>query len=479
MKQLGNFIGSYHKMSVQAKASIWYSCCSILQRGISFIIVPIYTRMLTTTEYGQYIVFQSWRDLLIIFATLNLYCGVFTKAMVDYKTDRNIYTSSMQGLSSVVTFILLLIYLTAYSFWNNLLGMDLITMVLLFSYYFTYPAFSFWSVRQRVEYKYKRMVLITFMISIFTPLLSIILLKFSDLRENAVIWGFLIIQIIVGFFFYIGNFLKGKIFYHKEYWIHALKFNLPLIPHYLSLIVLGQADRIMIDSMCGADKAGIYGLAYSISQLMVIFISAINGSFVPWIYEQLKKKEYKTIAKISNVLCIFVGFMSLGAILISPEIIRVLGTKEYMEAVWVVPVVSLSVYYTFCYGLFSNIEFYFNATSYVMIASTVGAVLNVLLNYLLIPIFGYIVAAYTTLICYVLFMIMHYIFMRKVCKNKIGGIHIFNDRFIILSTIVLFIMMFGCMLLYKNTVVRYFVIVVMAVLVIILRKKEDIIKVVK
>lgn len=115
-----------------------------------------------------------------------------------------------------------------------------------------------------------------------------------------------------------------------------------------------------------------------------------------------------------------------------------------------------------------------------MIASTVGAVLNVLLNYLLIPIFGYIVAAYTTLICYVLFMIMHYIFMRKVCKNKIGGIHIFNDRFIILSTIVLFIMMFGCMLLYKNTVVRYFVIVVMAVLVIIiLRKKEDIIKVVK
>lgn len=464
MNTINIYMAKYKNFSIQAKASIWYSCCSILQKGISFIVIPIYTRMLTVAEYGQYTVFQSWRDIIIIFATLNLYCGIFTKAMVDYKDDRDAYTACMQGLGTIITGVFLIVYLVSSEFWNRLFDLDFTTMILLFAYYITYPAFSFWSVRQRVEYRYRCMVFVTLIVSIFTPIISIALLKLTDLRANAVIWGFLFVQIMVGLFFYISNFFRGKLFFHRKYWIHALAFNIPLIPHYLSLIILGQSDRIMIKAMCGSNKAGIYSLAYSVSQLMIIFISAINGSFVPWIYEKLKVQDYKSIAKVSNVLCILCGFMSLGAILISPEIIYILGTEEYMEAIWIVPVVSLSVYYTFCYGLFSNVEFYFDATKYVMLASTSGAILNIILNYIFIPIFGYIVAAYTTLICYLVFMIMHYLFMRIICKRKLQGIHIFDDKFIAISSVSLFILMIGCMLLYKITLLRYLVIIVMAVI---------------
>lgn len=467
MNGIMNTINKYRDMSVQAKASVWYSACSILQKGISFIVVPIYTRLLSTAEYGQYTVFQSWRDVLIIIATLNLYCGVFTKAMVDYDDDRDVYTSSMQGLSTVITFIFLAVYLSASSFWSGLFDMDMVTMFLLFGYFFTYPAFSFWSVRQRVEYKYKRMVAITMVVSVLTPVVSILLLVCTTLRAKAVIWGFLIVQIAVGLFFYVYNFFLGKVFFHKEYWIHALKFNIPLIPHYLSLIVLGQADRIMIKSMCGVDKAGIYGLAYSVSQLMIIFISAINGSMVPWIYEQLKKREYQPIAKVSNKLCILVGVMTVAAILVSPEIIWILGGSEYMEAKWVVPVVSLSVYYTFCYGLFSNVEFYFNATKYVMIASTVGATLNIVLNYIFIEIFGYIAAAYTTLVCYALFMVMHYFFMKKICRQEISGAEIYDEKFIAWSSLALLVVMLICMVLYNHTIIRYTIILIMIIIAII------------
>lgn len=460
MENLNFLISKYRAMSVQAKASIWYMGCNILQKGISFIVIPIYTRLLTTTEYGQYTVFQSWRDIILIFATLNLYCGVFTKAMVDYDDDRDVYTSSMQGLGSVITTILFGGYLITSGLWSKLLEMSKVTMILLFVYYYVYPAFSFWSVRQRVEYKYKKMVIVTLLVSILTPLLSVVMLYLTPLRENAVIFGYLIVQIIVGVFFYVYNFWKGKVFFHKKYWIHALKFNIPLIPHYLSLIVLGQADRIMIGQYCGSAEAGIYGLAYQVSMALNIVISAVNNAMVPWTYEKLKSAEYSLIRKNFRYLCLFMMLMTIGVILIAPEVITILSTPEYMDAVWVIPAVAVSVYFTYCYGLFSNVEFYYGATKYVMVASSVGAILNIMLNAIFIPIFGFVAAGYTTMVCYLCFMIMHYFFMNKVCKKNNIFENIYDTKFMTVSCILITLIGGICLSVYNYVVIRYLIIAI-------------------
>ena len=275
MAIISKLINKYKATPLQARASVWYTFCNLLQKGISFLTIPLYIRMLTTTEYGQYSVFQSWRDILIIFATLNLYCGIFTKAMVDYSEDRDRYTSCMQALSTLLTGVMFAVYLTARNFWNQTFSMDTVTMLLLFAYFVFFPSFTFWSVRQRVEYKYVKMVIITILVSVLTPAISLLLLHTTNLRENAVIWGFLLVQSGVGAFFYIFQFIKGKCFFHKGYWVHALKFNIPLVPHYLSLIVLGQSDRIMIQRFCGSDKAGIYNLAYQVSMIMNILMTLL------------------------------------------------------------------------------------------------------------------------------------------------------------------------------------------------------------
>ena len=451
-------IKTYKNMSIQAKASIWYTACNILQKGISFVVIPIYTRLLTTVEYGAYTVFQSWRDIILIFATLNLYCGVFTKAMVDYQEDRDVYTASMQGLGSMVTTLLLLVYLASSGLWRRLLGMGKVTMILLFVYYYVYPAFSFWSVRQRVEYKYKKMVAVTILVSVLTPAVSIALLHLTSLREYAVIWGYLFVQILVGLFFYILNFCKGRVIFHKKYWKHALKFNIPLIPHYLSLIVLGQADRIMIDRYCGSADAGIYGLAYQVSMALNIVISAVNNAMVPWTYEKLKTAEYKLIRKNFRYICAFMMLMTIGVILIAPEVVAILSTPEYMTAEWVIPAVAISVYFTYCYGLFSNVEFYYSATKYVMFASSIGAILNIILNAIFIPIFGFIAAGYTTMVCYFCFMIMHYLFMRKVClKNNIHE-QIYDVKFMTFSCFIITGIGCMCLIVYKYALIRYLLI---------------------
>ncbi|MTV96675.1 oligosaccharide flippase family protein, partial [Streptococcus pneumoniae] len=113
-------LNKYYSLSNPVKASIWFTICNVLQKGISMITVPIFTRLLTTEQYGVYSVYQSWYSIIGVFATLNLYYGVFNNGMVKYEKDKNAFTSSMQGLTTTVTAIFLVIYLIGIDFWNSL-----------------------------------------------------------------------------------------------------------------------------------------------------------------------------------------------------------------------------------------------------------------------------------------------------------------------------------------------------------------------
>lgn len=461
----------YNRRSESEKAALWYMVCNFLQKGIAFIVVPIYVRLLTTQEYGHYTLFVSWLSFISVFATLNLFSGVFTKAMVDFPEDRARYTSSMQGLGITATSIIFMVYFLFIPYWNSILEINTTTGVLMFIYYATFPAFSFWSVRQRVENKYKNLVFVTLFMSILTPVIIILLLLNTHLNSYALIWGFLIVQIAFGLYYMIIQFYRGKIFYNENYWIAALKFNIPLIPHYLSLIVLGQVDRILIGKFCGNEKAGIYGLAYQISMVMGVIIASINGALVPWLYEKFKIKEFDIVKHVTNKLCLFVGVISVLIILLAPEVVLLIGTSAYYEAIWVIPPIVIGCYLTFCYGLFSSVEFYYNATKGVMIATLIGACISFILNIILLPRFGFISAGYTSLLCYSVFMVLNYMFMKKVCKREVGFETIFNNRFIFLSCAIFIIFMIVCLSIYNYAIVRYITIFILS-LIVLLKNKE-------
>lgn len=464
-------LNKYKSMSEPVKASLWYMICNFLQKGISFIVVPIYTRLLTTAEYGNYAVFQSWRDILIIFATLNLYAGVFTKAMVDYPDDRDRYTSVMQGLSTLITVIILGVYVIFRRPLDNLFEMSTPIMIGLFLYFIFYPAFSFWSVRQRCEYKYKAMVAVTLIVSFATPVVSLFLLFKTNLRENAVILGFLIVQIIAGAFFYIRAFIKCPHFYDKAYWKHGIDYNVPLIPHYLSLIVLNQSDRIMIKNICGSGDAGLYSLASQVSMIMTTIASAINGSYVPWSYECLRDKHYKELDNVTKTLILAFGLMTVGVIAVAPEVVLILGSRKYLPAIWVIPPIAIGVFYTCCYNSFASIEFYFSKTKYVMVASVVGAVLNIILNAIFIPTFGFVAAGYTTAVSYLVLALVHGLFAVRICKQEKLGTAVYDYKVIFLIGI-LFTVIAGLMTAtYSFTIVRYGIIAVLIIALFINRQK--------
>ena len=91
-----SIISKYKNVPVEVKASIYYTICSIVQKCIVLITLPIFTRLMTTQQYGQYSIYQSWMNIVAIFATLNLQYGSFDTAMIKFENDRGTLGSGLE-----------------------------------------------------------------------------------------------------------------------------------------------------------------------------------------------------------------------------------------------------------------------------------------------------------------------------------------------------------------------------------------------
>lgn len=468
---MAKLINKYRKMPVTVKVSVAYAVCSILQRCLSFITLPLFTRILTNEEYGQYSVYASWSAILTIFITLNLAYGSFSTAMIKFEDRRSEYISAIQGISLCLGIVFLAIYLPFNVLWNKLFKLPTALMILMVVENIANMAIACWSGKKRFEFKYKAVVAITLGVSVVSPVLAYILIKNSEEKGFARIVGYAAVTICVGLIIFIINLHKGKKLYNKEFWKYALGFNVPLIIYYLSQVIFNQSDRIMIDHMCGTDKAGIYSVAYSLAIILTFVLNAINNSYQPWFYEKIKdNKEYEN-KNASNGIALLMAVLLMIVIMLAPEIIYVMAGKQYMEAVWIVPPVAGSIL-LLLYSQYSiNVEFYFERKRELVYASVSSALVNIILNWFLIPVFGYIVAGYTTWISYILFVIMNYIAMKKILIEKGLKQNMYDLKFLIYLFAIFSAFSFLAIVLYNYMIARFIVMLAGLLLVFVFRKK--------
>lgn len=470
MADIKGLTKKYRELPMPAKAAFWFVVCNILQNGLHLITMPIYTRMLTTEQYGTSTLYFAWADIVVIFTSLRLNAGVFNNGMVQFPEDRDRFQSSMLGLSTVSGLICFGIYLIFSHFFDSFFGLPHILMLAMFIYCIFYPSLTYWTARQRYEYKYVGFTVATLGLAISTSIFSVVFILFSENKAVMKIIGYVLASTAINLCFFVYLLIQGKTFYNKKYWVFALKFNLPLIPHYLSMIILNQCDRIMISNLCGESQAAIYGVAYNIGKIALIFNSAITASFTPWIYEKLKNKDYQRTSEISFSLFVIIAVIVTGIMLFGPEIIRIFATEEYMEAVYVIPPIASGVYFTFVYNQVSTVEFFYEKSKYIMLASIAGALLNIVLNYFAIIKFGFIAAAYTSLICYILFAICHYSLMKMLCRKNGITTELFHSKNLFYLSILMLLITAVSNILYTYNIIRYALIVVLLIAVIFKRK---------
>ena len=416
-----SLIKKYEELPLPLKATIWFSICQFLQRGIGILTSPFVARLLSTSEYGRASTFASWENIFLIFVTLSSFKSVnYICAKHGNYENKISVLSSIIGYNLVVSCIWgILIFLNIRTI-EHAAGLSISLIVCLYLYCVFQSLILCWQCVKQYDYLYRLTSAETLIYTLgtyFGGLASILL--FSKTAEAKIIPQ-VIVTVVVGLVIAVAAFKKGKVFYDKEIWRFTFCFCVPLLPHYLSEIVLMNSDKIMIDRMCGSSDVAIYSVAYTVGSLISMVTSAINSAFAPYQCQKISSKEYKVLAKNTNYIIAFVAFCLCGVMLFGREVVLIFGGQKYLASISLIIPISLGVFFNYVFQLFARVQEYFEQKHTIVIASISCAVLNIVLNYIFINLCGYKAAAYTTFICYFSFCFLHYLFYRKACKKYVG-----------------------------------------------------------
>ena len=446
----------YQSLPILAKASIAYTIGNIVAKSVGIITVPLFTRVLSTSEMGVSAIYSSWYNILFAVVTLSLCSGSLSVAMVDYEGKRDEYESACLFLTTLSGLFTLILYLLFRPVVESFVMLDSSVFLVLISNLIFFPAIEFWLVRQRFEYKYKSIFFVTVSLSLVSAIISIIIVlvlrNCGDVNlGNVKVISQNGVALLFALFFYILIFLKGKTFVDYHIWKYALKISVPLIVHTLAKSILDTSDRIMISNICGQSDAGIYGTIYNFSLLSLIVWNAINTSIIPKLFNDIKQDRFQSSDSLVKFITALFGAIAIVFTLLAPEIIYFFTTPEYYDAVYLMPALSAGIYLTAIYNIYGNYLLYRKKTINIMIATVFAAFSNLVMNYVFIYKYGYVAAAYTTFASFVVLAIVQGVMVRIEYKKRVV-----SDRTLLKISSVVCLLCIATNALYKVILLRYF-----------------------
>ncbi len=405
------------------KAGLAYTICNVMLRGISFLTVPLFIRLLTPEEFGKYNVFISFESILFIFSGLTIHASI-KNAYYDKKDTYDKYVKNCIYLDFFNSITLLIIANILCFFYQSIIDLSFQEVNLLVVSGFCQAVVSIYSATLIMEYRSRDFITVSF-ISVLVGISMSLLFIFTLFDFNHYlgrVWGGLIGQLSAAIFILIKIFKHGFSKVNIASWIYGLKITLPIIPHGLSQIVLSSANRIMIKFFYSAHLAGIFSFTYTVSLVPQILFNSISNVWEPWIFEQIDKKDYSAINDGSIKFAALISFVFILMSYLVPEIIRLLATEDYYDAMDISIIVLIGCYFATLYYIPCEIEYFFKKTQYIAFSTVFCALFNVLLNYILMQSYSYKIAAYVTMVAYFLYFIFHMIMTRHICGRWVYNI---------------------------------------------------------
>lgn len=399
---------------------ISYLIANIVGMLVSLIALPILTNLLSTSEMGIATSFITLKNILTLILLLSMYISI-DKIFVTLKKEEERYKflSSIYIFSSIVAVIIYIIYFIFRNTLNDLLGFDTKLMTLMFGICALINGctlmVSYWNFCNKAKNTFIYNLLVSPVSQILSIALVYILASHKYLGR---IIGVEFFNIGLGLICGVIILIKGKFTIKKQYVKESLQISLPMIPHLLAQVFLASCDLLMIKNIIGEAEAGIYSVAYTISNILYTISLQIFKPWSPWVYRRIENKETDTIKQNSKMLMDIVWILCIGLFTIAPELIKIFINASYVEASLIVPPICLGIFFQMMYIFFYDIEYYHKKNIQIAVFSIITAVVNILLNTIAIKLWGYQAAAYTTIISYLLLCILHYFGMRKIDKKE-------------------------------------------------------------
>ncbi len=440
------------------KAGIGYTIGNYLQKGIVFLTTPIFARLMTTADFGKYNAFVSYESIFFVVIGLAIHTS-YKNAFYRFKDNENpeseIGYKKYLSATMVFLFISLLIWMLLGHFFNKpiaeLLGIERPLLYVLIVGSLVSAITNCYSADKGIHFQYKALLAISLVNTALSIGLSIILMKtvFTEKMYIGRILGGILPGVLIYFVIASKYIFSASPRGMKDAMKWGIKYSLPIVPHGISQVVLTQFDRIMIMRIIGDSQAGIYSFAYTIYSMIIVTSSSIEGVWSPWFYSKRKVDDYTSIKKGSVLYILIVFLASVGVILLCPELIHILGSEKYSESIYCAIPIVIGGFFACIYNVPCLVEYYHEKTKLIAASTAFAAILNIILNAIFIPLYGYIAAAYTTLVTYVTYFTIHYVMAIKIEKKDL-----FSIMFIAICVVFLLFSMIIALMSMKVFVVR-------------------------
>jgi O-antigen/teichoic acid export membrane protein len=368
-----------------------YIISDILVKALGFLTLPLFIKYMSPSEYGQFNIYLSYKNILVIFIGLNVSNSI-VRYFVDNTRDKK-YLATAIWIVLLTGSIVISLAIFFQSFFRFIDFEIRIIVTILLTAVFT-AILNICREILRSEKNHILYGLTSFSHALITTVFGLLLvIKFdSDLaywRIVAILATTILFALTLTARVFIRDGFIGKLSTAK----YMLAYSLPLIPYALSTTIMTQINKMLLNTVSLAE-VGIFSFATNLAIILYIISIAINRSFQPTFFESLRDNvDYKPEMKrnIRVFIIIFIVFLFL-----SDFLVLIFSDQDYQKAVNIVPILMIGYAYFFIYTLYVNFIYYNKKTHYISTFSIVSALIAILLNLILIKYLGYIGAAIAT-----------------------------------------------------------------------------------
>ena len=420
-----------------------YGVGILLNRSLSFLLLPIYTYFFSPAELGLYNLIQSiWLFVILIYVY-----GMetsFIKFFIDAKEKENkkeIYSTTFILIAATSIIFSLAIYLfsgnivSLFSFEDSEKAKYLMQILSLLLFFDTLSRFPL--LLLRAELNAKTYIFISFLSLVVNLLMNVVLIIFLKFNVEAILYSYIvsvIFTLIIGLIItkkFIGfNFSFKRA---KELVLYGNKF----IYMGLFLLLIDISDRFFLKYFFDESVVGIYSANYRLASIMSLCIAAFRFSWTPYFLSIAENPDNKEIVSKIFTYFVFAGlFLFLLFTFFTEPIVKISFGKysvldiKYQSGLSIIPIVLLAYFFS---GLFANLNvapFYADKTSRLLIVTVEGIIINIVLNFILIPGYKMSGAALATLITYAIMFLHIFFISQKIYKINYDWKKIFKISFI-------------------------------------------------
>lgn len=403
-----------------------YGIPTIIGRFLNYLLVPIYTYSLAADRYGVVSELYAYVSFLMIVLTYGMETAFFRFSQTE-KDKRTVFNTAMLSLFTTTT-LFLLVTLLNLSKISSLMGYadnrNYIAMFLIIVSLDALRAIPY--AKLRLDNRAGRFALIK-SVDIFSNI-GFNLLFFFVLKPDDLVGCIFLSNLLasaIAMLMLAPEYMRFRLKIDRKLLKRMLLYGLPVMLGGLAGMVNETFDRIALkhlavcptgESDCHAylmQQIGIYGACYKLSIIMSLFIQAFKFAAEPFFFSKMRNKDAKqTYALVMRFYTLFLLAIFLGVVAYM-DLFQYFVGKEYREGLAIVPILLLA---NLCLGVYYNLSIWYKVsdkTVYGAYISGIGAAITLALNFVLVPRFGYMGAAWTTLICYAAIMVICYGFGQR------------------------------------------------------------------